>query len=142
MKCDSANVSKLSFVGDSWYNSSDILCLIDLDGEGNIISTISENDINIDADVDYIWDISLDSQAIGNWYVYGELEGNVIVDAQWGSGEGTVDIELNDPGLFHDFIISYNDLSLTLTNITPFSDVVKNTVILSFLFTPKIPSIK
>lgn len=100
------------------YGNMDILCLIDLDGVSNIIATISENNINIDADVDYIWDISLDSQTIGNWDVYGELEGDVVVDAQWGSGAGTVDIEINDPGVFHDFIISYNDLSLTLANIS------------------------
>ena len=100
------------------YGNMDILCLIDLDGASDIIATFSENNINIDADVDYIWDISLDSQAIGNWDVYGELEGDVVVDAQWGSGTGTVDIEINDPGMFHDFMISYNDLSLNLANIT------------------------
>jgi len=100
------------------YGDMDILCLIDLEGVSNIIATISENNINIAADVDYIWDISLDSQIIGNWDVYGNLEGDVVVDAQWGSGTGTVDIQINDPGMFHDFMISYNDLSLNLANIT------------------------
>ncbi|KYK24215.1 hypothetical protein AYK24_06490 [Thermoplasmatales archaeon SG8-52-4] len=100
------------------YGNMDILCLIDLEGVSNIIATISENNINIDADIDYIWDISLDSQTIGNWDVYGKFEGDVVVDAQWGSGTGNVDIEINDPGVFHNFMISYNDLSLTLANIS------------------------
>jgi hypothetical protein len=105
-----------NFVAD--YGNLDIVSTMDLDADGSITATLSQNNLDIIEDVDFDWDISLDSTAIGNWDLFGELVGDMVMDAQWGSGTGTVDIIINDPGVINSFGISYNGLSLTLANIT------------------------
>jgi len=99
------------------YGTFEISSDIEFDGSGNIVTTWTENSLDIDADVDFIWDIWLDSPSIGEWEAYGNLEGDVEINAIWQTGSGNVEVIINEPGLFHNLEIIHDDLSFTLADI-------------------------
>jgi hypothetical protein len=102
------------------YGSNDLIVDMDLDGNGDIgiTYTSTPKSLGVDADVDFTWDISLESQSFGDWDALGDIEGDVVIYAEWGSGTGYADVTINEPGIFHSIEITYSDLRLSLADIS------------------------
>lgn len=99
------------------YGTFEISSNIDFDGSGTIDTTLTENTLNIVADVDFVWDIWLNSPIIGEWEANGNLEGDIEINALWQTGSGNVELVINDPGIFHSFEIIHDDLTFSLADI-------------------------
>ena len=99
------------------YGNTDLAVDMNLDGNGDIMITYTSNpkSLEIDADVDFTWDISLESQSIGDWETQGDIEGDLVIYAEWGSGTGFVDATISEPGAFHSLEITQVDLDIILS---------------------------
>jgi len=99
------------------YGTFEISADIEFDGNGNIVTEWTENTLDIDADVDFVWDIWLNSPSIGEWEALGNLEGDVEINAIWQTGSGSAEVVINEPGLFHNLEIIHDSLSFSLADI-------------------------
>jgi len=102
---------------DASYGNFEITSDFEFDGQGSISGSIDENSLFINADVDVIWAISLDSSIIGDWEAQGNMLGDLELDAQWTSNSGEIFVDVNSPGKFNLLEITHNDITLNLLDV-------------------------
>ena len=84
-------------------------------GNGDFTTEFTEDTFYVDADVDFNWEITLNSPIIGEWTANGELIGDATVNANWPNNE--VAVTLNDFGSFNLLEVIHDTLSFKLTDI-------------------------
>ncbi len=94
----------------NFHISSDI----NLIGEGNFDGLWSNNQFELDLTVNFIWDIIIESESIGNWEAYGNLIGSADLAAEWSDTTGSIDINVYSPGVFHSLTMVHDNLNITL----------------------------
>jgi hypothetical protein len=115
---------------DANYGGNDLSVDMSLNGDGDIMMTYTSTpkSLEIDVDVNYVWDITLNSQSIGDWEAQGDIEGDLVIYAEWTSGSGYVDATINEPGVFHSIEFTQIDLDITLS----LADIILNPGTISF----------
>ena len=97
------------------FGNFEISADVEMDGNGDISTEWTEDTLYVDADVDYIWEVTISSPIIGEWTANGELIGAVIVDANWPNNQ--VDLTIDDYGSFTLLEIIHDSLSFKLGDI-------------------------
>jgi hypothetical protein len=110
------NVDLFDF--DAAYGDVDVLIDMHLEGNGDIAVQYSSDNLDIFADVDYVWDIYLESNLIGDWEAHGYLDGNVDINSVLMPGSGNVEITIHEPGTFHSLEITHDNLCFSLSEIS------------------------
>ena len=82
---------------------------------GGIFEGIWSNDqIELNLDVNFNWNIFLDSPTIGVWETHGNLVGAIELFGEWTEDSGSIDITVDTPGILHSFSIVHDSLNLSL----------------------------
>jgi len=115
---DSENIITLNnlhlMVGS--YSSSSIdftISNFDVNNDGSIYGEWENDYLFVDADVDFSWDIAIQTLNYGDWEINGELEGDASITInEWQPGQsGDVTFSINDD-IYHSFQVIHDDLTL------------------------------
>jgi PKD repeat protein len=81
---------------------------------GNIFGQWDSSSLDIDAEVDFYWNINIETLNFGNWESLGNLQGSAIMNASWNDGSGSIKITIGDSGILHTLQITHDELILNL----------------------------
>jgi len=92
----------------------DIPSLEIVNDDGSIYVESDDSSLFMDANVDFSWDVTIETQAFGNWEAHGNIEGSGSIDAEWDDGSGSVEFDIDETGIAHTLEIIHDDLTLDL----------------------------
>ena len=85
-----------------------------VDKKGTIYGEWNDQYLNLDAAVDFNWNLAISTLNFGDWETNGEIEGSVNIISQWDGKTGNITFDVGESGLSHDFEIIHDDLILNL----------------------------
>jgi len=83
-----------------------------VNNDGSIYVESDDSSLFMETDVDFSWDITIETQAFGNWEAQGNIEGSISMNAEWDDGSGSVEFDIEETGIAHTFEIIHDDLTL------------------------------
>jgi len=98
------------------YSSSAIdftISSFNVNNDGSIYGEWENDYLFVDADVDFSWDMAIQTLNYGNWEINGELEGDASITLnEWEPGQsGDITFSINDD-IYHSFQIIHDELTL------------------------------
>jgi hypothetical protein len=96
------------------FGNYNIASDINLEGDGNFDGLWANIQFELDFSADFVWDIYMESTSIGDWELYGNLVGDINLDAEWTESSGAIEMAVNSNGFLHSISVVHNDYNLTL----------------------------